>query len=49
MDLIEGYQISSSSDRDECELGKHKTRNVYLVTYSQLTNFVRKMLNAYIK
>ena len=35
MDLIEGYQSSSSSDTNESELGRRKIRKVYLVTYSQ--------------
>ena len=35
MDLIEGYESSSCSDSDKCELDKRQIRKVYLVTYSQ--------------
>ena len=47
MDLIEGYQSSSSSDRNEFELGRRKIRKVYLATYSQANKSKAPTRNAF--
>ena len=56
MDLLESYNSgSSSSDSEECELGRREIRKVYLITYSQANtskiptrnSFAEAVMNAF--